>query len=193
MPKPKLMTSNAKKLAEYQRLGLDADLGGVGPDLPEISASPVEVALRKAFMAGPGSLAEDTSLDVEGGDVGVNVRWLMDEVQSFQGRRAVFRVVLAHHDGAAVSAYEGAIHGTIGQGPACGFGFDSVFFPDGAGGQSLGQLDAQGRKDEFSARALAVKAYGAGQRALTRKACDFKPWDGAWQDEDAPTTRAPKL
>ena len=182
MSKPRLMTSNEKKLREYRRLGLDAELGGVGPDLPEVQAGPVEVAMRKALMCGEGALAEDTSLDVEGVEVGVDVRWLMDSIGSLAGKKAVFRVVLAHCADGVVKAFQGEVHGLIidGQGEQGGFGFDRFFAPEGAG-MSLLALDRLGRKDEFSARALAAKAYQKGLAVEARAVEDFKPWTGSWQ------------
>lgn len=189
MSKPKLMTSNARKLQEYQRLGLDAELGGLGPDLPEVDAGPVEVALQKAWLAGPNSIVEDSSLDVEGASVGVNVRWLMEGVGDLIGRRAVFRVALAHNDGVRVSAYVGEAHGMIREalpGEEGGFGFDRWFFPDGAEGMSLLGLDRAGRKDEFSARALAARAYAGGRALEVRALSDFSEWRGAWQSEPSP-------
>ena len=64
-------------------------------DLDEIDASPVEVVAHKATAAGVGVLIEDTSLDVDGADVGVNVRWIVDHIADFAGRAATWRVLIA--------------------------------------------------------------------------------------------------
>lgn len=40
-------------------------------------------------------IIEDTSLDVEGEKVGVNVKWMMSSLSSFVGKRANWNVFLA--------------------------------------------------------------------------------------------------
>ena len=75
--KLRLNTSNENKYVEFKRMF--ASLGSLkldrtAIDLPEIDATPVEVVAHKATSCGAGILIEDTSLDVEGEDVGVNVR-----------------------------------------------------------------------------------------------------------------------
>jgi hypothetical protein len=75
--KLRLNTSNENKYVEFKRMfaslgSLELDRTAI--DLPEIDATPVEVVAHKATSCGAGILIEDTSLDVEGEDVGVNVR-----------------------------------------------------------------------------------------------------------------------
>ena len=70
-------------------------------------------AHRQATSAGEGVLIEDTSLDVEGADVGVNVRWLMDNMSTFANRKATWRVLLGTLQNGKVSIYEGITTGTI--------------------------------------------------------------------------------
>ena len=181
-----LVTSNAGKWREFTRLGLRA--GRVALDLPEVEAGPMDVALQKSRVAGPLTLVEDTSLDVEGASVGVNVRWLLDSVASLEGRPATWRVLLAANDGRRVRVSEGAVHGRIVRpsGPG-GFGFDPVFAPDGSGGMTLADLEGCGRKDSVSARALAVRALVTGAPPVADVPLDGIPeWTGQWQAHDAP-------
>ena len=58
-------------------------------------------------------LIEDTSLDVEGADVGVNVRWLMDHMATYENRKATWRVLLAVLEGGKVQVYEGVTQGKL--------------------------------------------------------------------------------
>ena len=61
----------------------------------EIVADPLLVAIHKASQLGEYVIIEDTSLDVEGEQVGVNVKWMMDSLSSFVGKRANWNVYLA--------------------------------------------------------------------------------------------------
>lgn len=64
-------------------------------DLAEIDALPKLVVAHKATAAGPGVLVEDTSLDIDGENVGVNVKWIETKIDIFAGRSARWRVMLA--------------------------------------------------------------------------------------------------
>ena len=186
MKRVKLSTSNGKKLAEFRRLGVDVEMGGPGPDLPEVLGSPVEVAMRKALSAGDGFLVEDTSLEVEGSEVGVEVRWLMDSISELGGRRAVFRVLLALNEGGLVSVYEGVQEGALDgskRAPEGAFGFDPWFVPDGSSGQSLAELESQGKKDLFSARAKACQALARGDAKEVFEVSKIPAWTGGWQSD----------
>lgn len=183
----RLATSNPHKLAEYRRLGLDAEMLGTAPDLPEPDCGFMEVSLRKAIACGPWSVAEDTALEIEGADVGANVRWLLDRVGEFVGRKARFCVALSSFDGETAKCYTGAVEGLIcePQGQS-GFGFDACFAPDGAGGLSLARLEELGRKDEFSARKRACDAFAAGLCSQSAAASELGTWTGAMQKGKAP-------
>lgn len=180
------MTSNKDKLGEYIRLGLDADMSGTSVDVDEPDTTGDVVALHKAMAAGPYSIVEDTSLEIEGAQVGANVRWLMDSLGMFHGQKAVFKVYLARHDGLKVDVYEGIVHGVIDANKPreVGFGFDPVFVPEGGGGFSLGELEAMNQKDAFSARHRACDALNANTPVLTQAVADIKPWAGAWQTSE---------
>jgi XTP/dITP diphosphohydrolase len=176
----RLNTSNKNKLKEFQRLfkshGADLDVTQI--DLREIDAGPEEVVAHKATSAGEGVLIEDTSLDVEGADVGVNVRWLMDNMSTFANRKATWRVLLGTLQNGKVSIYEGITTGTIV--PARGdsaFGFDPVFLPDGSD-----QTLAEAKPDSVSARSKAVDALIA--QTVHRTMEPISSWDGPWQHDD---------
>ena len=55
----------------------------------------MSVAIHKASQLGEYVISEDTSLDIEGEQVGINVKWMMNELPKFVGKRAVWTVYLA--------------------------------------------------------------------------------------------------
>lgn len=176
----KLNTSNPGKLKEFQRLfaKYSIDLFVTTVDLEEIESDPIQVMAHKASQLDEFILTEDTSLDIEGAEVGVNVRWLMNHLDQYAGRKAIWTVFLAYRRGDEVLIYKGEIKGVIvrshGEG---GFGFDPVFLPDGAK-----QTLAQSKTDEFNARALAVEALLKGEKFMTVKA--IYHWEGPWQNPE---------
>ena len=82
-------------------------------DLKEIDADPVKVVAHKASQLGENVIVEDTSLDIEGASVGINIRWLLDHLPDYAGRRAVWTVLLGYHQGNQIAIYRGVITGTI--------------------------------------------------------------------------------
>jgi XTP/dITP diphosphohydrolase len=173
-----LNTSNPGKLKEFERLFAKhgAALKSTQIDLHEILADPVTVVVHKASQVGDGVLIEDTSLDVEGADVGVNVRWLLENLKDYEGRKAVWRALLAYQKNGLVYVYEGITTGTIVQPRGDeGFGFDPVFLPDGAE-----HTLAQQKSDAINARAKAVEALFEGSLLTTSP--PLTNWEGTWQD-----------
>ena len=53
------------------------------------------MAIHKASQLGEYVISEDTSLDIEGEQVGINVKWMMQELPKFVGKRALWNVYLA--------------------------------------------------------------------------------------------------
>ncbi len=172
-----LNTSNKGKLQEFQRLfsKYGVTLSNTQFDLDEIEADAITVVAHKASQLGELILIEDTSLDIEGASVGVNVRWLIDHLNDYIGRRALWTVLLAYRFGDEVIVYKGEVPGTIvsPQGES-GFGFDPVFLPNGSD-----QTLAQSKPDEVNARAWAVDALMKDDKFTTVKA--IYDWDGPWQ------------
>jgi inosine/xanthosine triphosphate pyrophosphatase family protein len=180
-----LNTSNPNKLREFQQLGL-SDLQIMRKDLPEPDADPLTVIRSKASQIGPNVLVEDTSFDVEGADVGVNVKWMLGRIEEFVGRRATFRVLIGLLRGGQVEVYEGVVEGTIVPPRGEGFGFDPVFLPDGAR-----ETLAESKPPRFNARALAVAKFKSNR---PRWVLDPLPqWEGKWQGKTATKTPAEKM
>lgn len=168
----KLNTSSRDKLKEFKRLGL-AELECYSVDLPEPNASPLEVIASKATQVGEMIIVEDTSLDIDGVDIGVNIKWLIDSLGQHIGRKAVFRVLLGVQRNGCIEVYAGEVQGIIVLPKGQGFGFDPYFLPDGSE-RTLGEE----KPDRFNARALAVTNF------LNENPSDLlEPlhWDGEWQ------------
>ena len=129
----------------------------------------------KHLQVGEGVIVEDTSLEIEGASVGIHVRWLLDHLSEYVGRKAVWTVLLAYRKGELVFIYRGQVSGVIvaPRGDS-GFGFDPVFLPDGAT-----DTLAQSKPDRFNARAKAVQALVQNHLFATRS--PIEKWDGPWQ------------
>lgn len=63
--------------------------------MKEIVSDPLSVAIHKASQLGEYVIVEDTSLDIEGEQVGINVKWMMNSLTNFVGKRALWNVYLA--------------------------------------------------------------------------------------------------
>ncbi|MBA3815597.1 MAG: hypothetical protein H0X29_03585 [Parachlamydiaceae bacterium] len=181
MPKQwRLNTSNLGKLKELQKMFAQHgyELTSTQIDLREIDADSIKVIVHKASQLGERILVEDTSLEIEGAKVGVNIRWLLDHLPNYVGHKAQWQVLLAYHHGDKVYIFRGLVNGVIvtPRGNE-GFGFDPVFLPDG----STWTL-AERKSDHVNARALAVKALINNKPMAIESV--MTSWTGPWQDED---------
>lgn len=95
-----LNTSNDVKFQELRRMLLASgvveaeQLKRSKIDLREVDALPKIVVAHKATVAGVGVLVEDTSLDIDGREVGIHIKWFGAD-QSSEGKAARWRVMLA--------------------------------------------------------------------------------------------------
>ena len=151
------VTGNANKFRELQD-GLAAcpvHAERVALDLPEIQAlDPAEVASFKARagfealtaqgITNPLVLVEDTGLGINAWDgfPGALIKWVLGTVgeaglcrqlNAWEDRSALATVVLCLYDGQTVQRFTGQTTGTITHEPrgTLGFGWDSIFQPDG--------------------------------------------------------------
>ncbi len=175
----KLNTSNPGKLQEFQsffgKYGLRLDVSGI--DLDEIDADPLTVIIHKASQIDGGVLVDDTSLDIEGCDIGVNIKWLQGDLDKLLGRKAVWTVFLARKQNTQVYIYKGELSGKIvlprSRG---GFGFDPYFLPEQAA-----KTLSQEKPDCYNARALAVKNLVEEKPFAIRS--PIYHWEGSWQNQ----------
>jgi len=180
----RLNTSNKFKYAEFVRMFASASNGKITldrtkVDLHEIDAAPYMVVAQKATDAGEGVIIEDTSLDVQGAEVGVNVRWIMDNLSDLAGRGATWRVLLGVLRGTTVHIFEGLTRGTIvHKRGASDFGFDPVFQPEGTT-----KTLAEAKPDGVSARFKAVTALVSNTPAALHVPVPGNKWKGKWQED----------
>lgn len=172
-----LNTSNSGKLHEFQRLfakhGIALKASQV--DLKEIKADPITVVIQKASQVEECVIVDDSSLDIEGATVGIDVKWVLHHLHEFSGRKARWRVLLAYRDKHWVYVFEGVVEGHIVEPRGKdGFGFDPVFLPIGS------KLTlAEEKPDAVNARAKAVDAL-IGKTYIAKKHPIFN-WEGEWQ------------
>lgn len=183
MTRPKLyfVTSNEEKFREI-RGAVSAclvEVARVALDLPEIQAlDPAVVAAykaRKAYdaLAREGraglALVEDTGLAIDAwnGYPGALIKWVLGAVgeaglcrqlDAWDDRSATATVVLCLFDGRELHTFTGQASGTITDRPRgqFGFGWDSIFQPDGAA-QTYGEMPREA-KMQISMRARALHA-----------------------------------
>lgn len=179
-PSWKLNTSNLGKFEEFKRLF--AQYGQILEtshfDLKEIDADPIKVIAHKASQLEENIIVEDTSLDIEGASIGINIRWLLDHLTEYAGRKAEWTVLLAFRERDQILIYKGSVSGTIVLPKGTkGFGFDPVFLPIGSK-----ETLAESKPDAVNARAKAVYALLEG--SVWTKHPMIQKWEGPWQKND---------
>lgn len=152
-----LNTGNIKKQFEFTRIFnlYNFPITFLTQDIQEIVATPLDVVMHKASIVGQNVIVEDTSLDLEGHEVGINVKHMQDLIKSSEtvGKRAIWTSLMAFVQDGQVYVFEAKVAGTIV--PKAGdfeFGFAQYFMPD-----RMNQTLGQERNDNFNARALCIK------------------------------------
>jgi XTP/dITP diphosphohydrolase len=172
-----LITGNEGKAREYAAL-LGIEVAAVRADLTEVQALDVgTVAARKAGDAyarlGMPVLVDDTGLSLAAwnGLPGALVSWFLEAVGTdgilamaagLNDRRAAATTALGFADGDGVRVFRGTLSGTLtrerrGEG---GFGYDSIFMPDGHD-QTFAEMTSD-QKNLISHRRLAVDDLRSG-------------------------------
>lgn len=147
MKTPVYITSNkgkAKFLAKYLGVPLEHQSLEIDEiqslDLKEVVYHKVREAYQKV---GQPVLVEDISLEISslGRLPGPLIKWFLEDLSSEQicrladggDRRAVGRCMFGYFDGENERYFEGELHGVITEQPSgdSGFGWDSIFIPDG--------------------------------------------------------------
>lgn len=169
---PLFVSSNAGKAREVAAI-LGFTLEQLEADVPEIQALDVREVVREkakaAFaLAGRPVLVEDTGLyiDALNGLPGAFGKWFLSTVgpagicamvPADAPRTALARTAVALHDGADITVLTGEVPGQIVSAPrgTDGFGWDSIFLPDGASG-TFAELPME-EKNRFSMRRVALE------------------------------------
>lgn len=166
-----LVTGNAHKLAEWQRMmPAEITLDSIDLDLEEIqSDDPLEIItdkVKKAYLAaGKPVIIEDVSagLDAWQGLPGPFIKFFLkklgkDALYQLAGdeqHTAVVSCSAAYYDGTHMYTTKGDVHGTIVAPRGESFGFDSTFVPNGQV-LTYAEMDPQA-KDSLSHRSLAIR------------------------------------
>ncbi|WP_171049083.1 non-canonical purine NTP pyrophosphatase [Rhizobium sp. MHM7A] len=177
--KLKLVSSNARKLEEYRRFGVEDLQVETGVDLNEVDGTPLEVIIHKAIAAGPGRIVEDSVLVVEG-ETFVDARWRLDSVHEWFGKRTTWVVNLGVNEDGVVSVYTGTVDGVFQPARGKGWDYDPYFLIEHED-MTLAQLESVGRKDEYSARNRAARNMIDNvptERAVIE---DVQEWTGSFQ------------
>ena len=172
-----LNTSNKYKIADYREWF--PNLQATGLDLQEPDADPITVIRYKASQFDDGVLVEDSSLDVEGENVGVNIKWMCSHMERFINKRARSVSLLAYKKGNRIHIFRGEVSGKIvakdGKCSSKG-GFDPIFLPDGA---TKTLYDA--KPLQYNARWYSTAKFIMGQSDAV---ADILPvWPGKMQNE----------
>ncbi len=157
-------------LTDLKQLGHEGELKETGTTLSE---NALQKMRQIAYPYDENVIADDTGLEVEAleGAPGVysaryagehasyqdNVEKLLKEMEGVENRNARFRTVIAVSDGPKELLFEGEIKGKIADSPRGerGFGYDSVFIPEGYE-KTFAEMSEE-EKNKISHRANALK------------------------------------
>ncbi|HVJ63625.1 MAG TPA: non-canonical purine NTP pyrophosphatase [Bdellovibrionota bacterium] len=167
----KVNTSNRDKLREFEKY-----LGSVSSqttDLDEPDADLITVIQYKASQFDQ-VVVDDTSLEIDGVEAGVNIKWLLAELPSLIGRRASFTCLLGIARNSQVEVFRGEVAGTIVSARGDSFGFNNHFLP-------TGRLKTFGEEipADLNPRKIAVDRLLSGEAWKTLPL--LKTWDGKFQ------------
>ncbi len=145
----KVNTSNVGKLQEYRKyLG---DVEAISKDLPEPDADLVTIVRFKASQF-ENVIVDDVALDVDGADVGAHIRWKLDQLNQWIGRKATFVCVLGIHREDRVEIFRAEAKGKLVTPRGDSFGFNPYFLPEG-GSKTFGEEIP----DSLNPRSLAIQ------------------------------------
>lgn len=168
----KVNTSNPVKLIEFRKY-LKSEIIVEKKDLDEPDADPITVIQYKASQFNE-VLVDDTSLDVEGENVGVNIRWLLKSLPQMAEKKATFVSLIGIRMGEEVHIFKGEVHGKIVAARGKNFGFLPYFLPDGVD-KTMGEEII----DEYNARYYAIKNFIEGKPFKILP--PLEKWDGNFQ------------
>lgn len=152
----KTIRENAKIKSRYiyEKFGMNCFADDTGLEVDAIGGRP---GVYSARFAGPSSRSED------------NINKLLIELKGIENRKANFRTVISLMIDGKDEAFEGIVNGVITNEEmgSNGFGYDSVFMPDGFD-KTFAEMTAQ-EKNEISHRGIAVNKLTSFIRELNVK------------------------
>jgi len=168
----KVCTGSHGKLIEFQEF-FGQKLDWIQKDLPEPDSDSITIIRFKASQFSE-VLVDDTSLEVEGENIGTLIKWKMEELEKLEGRNATFICYLGISRTADIEIYKGEVSGKICQKDGEGFGFNPYFIPDGAH-----RSFAIDKPNEKNARFLAVQNFLS--KSVFLRADPLPEWPGPFQ------------
>lgn len=165
-------TSNPGKMEEYKEYFSPKTVEFKTEDLTEPQADPLTIIQYKASCFQE-VLVDDVALDIDGVDIGVNIRWFLDQLHSskYLGRSCIFSCLLAVRIENEIRVYKGSVQGTLVEPRGDGFGFGPYFLPDGAD-KTLGEF----MDPRFNARYIAIENFKMGK--IYKILPILEKWDG---------------
>lgn len=172
-----LITGNPGKLAEFNDI-LGFELKNKKIDLDEIQSMDAKVIgkykVMEAYeMIKAPVIVEDVSLAFHAlkGMPGPFIKWFLESagvsalprlIKDFTNKTAEAVCTITYYDGNSLKHFEGKVQGRISDEPRGkdGFGWDSIFIPDGqadAGSQTYAEMGTK-KKNKLSHRKLAIEA-----------------------------------
>ena len=152
----KTIRENAKIKSRYiyEKFGMNCFADDTGLEVDAIGGRP---GVYSARFAGPSSRSED------------NINKLLIELKGIENRKANFRTVISLMIDGKDETFEGIVNGVITneERGSNGFGYDSVFMPDGFD-KTFAEMTAQ-EKNEISHRGIAVNKLTSFIRELNVK------------------------
>ena len=182
-----LGSSNKSKIQEYINFGLNLKTKSI-PDLKEVNGTELDVITYKVLELNEENvLVEDSTLTVENANIGVNTKWLLEELQTnpdFEGRKASWFVYIGflHENQVYICFSEIKGHISLKSLNNEAFGFDSVFIPNGSE-DTLHELKKKGLKDNFSPRKQAILKIINKSYDFVKKVDTIPQWKGQYQNE----------
>lgn len=174
-------SGNSAKVSEFSELFAKRGLKLkeiMQTDLPEIQASDIEVIIHKASqLPEEGVIVEDSALDVDQANIGVNLKWHMKNIESYIGRKAKLHSLLAYRANSAVFVFKRTVEGCLVEprGPQItGSRLYAYFQPNGSD-----KTLAEKLHDEVNPRALALNDLIGRNFSLCAK--PISRWRGDWQ------------
>jgi XTP/dITP diphosphohydrolase len=186
----KFITGNKKKIEEFQRINPSIIPGEAKISPKEIkSQDTIMVAVYKVIDMYKQNnfneeiMIEDTALEVEGAEIGTDIKYLVNQLDNFKGKKAKWIVTIATTNGEIVEVFQGVIKGKIDSKRGTkGFAFDKYFVPNYST-KTLSQLEEENQKDFYSARKEAIIAF-KNKNSIFRKKIEYIPeWTGEYQEE----------
>lgn len=205
-----IATSNASKLSEIKRIIPDIESLPFAKDIEEVDGTIDEVILHKAKDAryqnhipvGTTILVEDTIIRNEdtGKDI-TDIKWNVDSLE--EGTNVKWITSLALNDGINIYVFRGRQEGVVTRERGNeGFAFDPYFIPNELyipfkdsftlngiqysklyPNNTLAELEKNGIKDIFSARAKALKYLSEFKLEYIIPLVSIKDWEGKYQNE----------